>query len=165
MVTTDPASTQPGKQSKGHQDQEVVSVVIPCYNEEKFIDKALRQLADQYDASCYEIIVVDGHSEDRTREVIAEFISENPQLSVVVVDNPARNIPTALNLGVATARGNIIARMDAHAVPSSGYVRRCVEVLQKSEVGVVGMPCHVQPGANTLMAKAGASRITFVWNW
>jgi glycosyltransferase involved in cell wall biosynthesis len=51
-------------------------VVIPCYNEERFIDKALLQLADQYDARCYEIIVVDGQSEDRTREVIAQFISE-----------------------------------------------------------------------------------------
>ena len=104
---------------------------------------------------------MDGHSEDRTREVIAEFISDNRQLSVVIVDNPARNIPTALNLGVATARGNIIARMDAHAVPSSGYVRRCVEVLgEKSDVGVVGMPCHVQPGANTLMAKAVAQAVS-----
>ncbi|PYS68707.1 MAG: glycosyltransferase family 2 protein [Acidobacteria bacterium] len=160
MITSDPTSIKIGKQSSERRDQEMVSVVIPCYNEERFIDKALRQLADQYDAKYYEIIVVDGQSEDRTREVIAQFMSEHPQLSVFVVENPARNIPTALNLGVATARGNIVARMDAHAVPSSGYVRRCVEVLQKSDVGVVGMPCHVQPGANTLMAKAVAQAVS-----
>jgi len=138
-----------------------VSVVIPCYNEERFILKALDQLTDQYDNNRYEIIVVDGMSNDRTRELVAQFKEEHPDLKVTLVDNPARNIPTALNLGVAAASGEIIARMDAHAVPSPGYVRRCVEVLeQNEEAGVVGMPCHVLPGANTLLAEAIASGVS-----
>jgi len=139
---------------------ETVSVVIPCYNEERFIGKALEQLADQFDTERYEIIVVDGLSDDRTRAVINEFTKRYPHLTVTVVDNPARNIPTALNLGVAAANGTIVARMDAHAVPSNGYIRRCVEVLQAGTAGVVGMPCMVRAGAETLMARAIAAAVS-----
>ncbi|MGH9966487.1 MAG: glycosyltransferase family 2 protein [Pyrinomonadaceae bacterium] len=140
--------------------EESVSVVIPCYNEANFIAKVLENLADQYESDRYEIIVVDGRSEDRTRDEIEAFKSTRSELSVVLVDNPARNIPAALNLGIAAARGEIIARMDAHAVPPLGYVRRCVEVLRQDQTGVVGMPCRVRPGANTLMARAIAAAVS-----
>jgi succinoglycan biosynthesis protein ExoA len=143
-----------------HHDDECVSVVIPCYNEERFIGKALENLANQYDKNRYEIIVVDGLSEDRTREVVEGFKRAQPEIVVRILDNPARNIPAALNLGVGSARGEIIARMDAHAVPSLGYVRRCVEVLRENATGVVGMPCQVRPGADTLMARAVAMAVS-----
>jgi succinoglycan biosynthesis protein ExoA len=140
--------------------KEFVSVVIPCLNEERFIGKSLHNLADQYDSHRYEIIVVDGLSQDRTREVIAEFCRERPDVSVTLIDNPARRIPAALNLGIRAAQGDIIARLDAHAVASSGYVRRSVEVLRQNGVGVVGMPCQVCPGADTLTAKAIALAVS-----
>lgn len=139
---------------------ETVSVVIPCYNEERFIGKALEQLADQFESDRYEIIVVDGMSDDGTRVVIEDFRKRHPGLRVRVVDNPARNIPTALNLGIAAAEGTIIARMDAHAVPSAGYIKRCVEVLREGTAGVVGMPCMVRPGADTLVAQAIAAAVS-----
>lgn len=137
-----------------------VSVVIPCYNEERFIGEALSKLANQYDLGRFEIIVVDGRSEDQTRKVVEDFKNHTPGLSVTLIDNPARNIPTALNLGVAAARGSIVARMDAHAAPSPGYIRRCVEVLNQENTGVVGMPCRVRPGGNTLMAQAIAAAVS-----
>lgn len=137
-----------------------VSVIIPCYNEERFIGKALENLADQYAREDYEIIVVDGMSIDRTREIISEFQQSHPELSIRVVDNPARNIPRALNLGIAAADSEIIARIDAHAAPSPGYIRRCVEVLSESKAAVVGMPCRVQPGADTSMAHAIALSVS-----
>ncbi len=146
-----------GVEAKGG---ERVSVVIPCYNEERFICKALGNLVDQYDSADYEIILVDGASEDRTREVIAEFRRAHPETSMRLIDNPARHIPAALNLGIAAARGNIIARMDAHAAPSAGYIRRCVEVLRQERAGVVGMPCHVRPGASTMTARAIAGAVS-----
>lgn len=137
-----------------------VSIIIPSYNEEGFIGKALQNLANQYDASIYEIIVVDGMSADQTREVIKQFTTRHPELTVKVVDNPARNIPSALNLGIAAARGELILRMDAHAVPSPGYVRRCVDLLRSGTAEVIGAPCHVCPGADTLMARAIAVAVS-----
>ena len=131
-----------------------VSVIIPCYNEERFIGKALEYLLDQYPPEDYEIVLVDGMSEDKTREIIAEFQRSHPELSVRMVDNPARTIPHALNLGIAAARGEIIARIDAHAAPSSGYIRRCVAVLSEGNSAVVGMPCCVRPAEDTVTARA-----------
>ena len=93
-------------------------------------------------------------SSDGTRKVINEFQEAHPDLLIRVLDNPARNIPHALNLGIAAARGEIIARMDAHAVPSAGYVRRCVAVLEEGSAGIVGMPCRVRPAENTVTARA-----------
>lgn len=139
---------------------ETVSVVIPCLNEERFIGKALENLADQYDHERYEIIIVDGMSEDRTRGVIAEFCRRRPDVDVVLIDNPARRIPVALNLGIEAAGGEIIARLDAHAVASAGYVRRSVEVLRQDGVGVVGMPCQVCAADDTLTAKAIAMAVS-----
>ena len=139
---------------------ESVSVVIPCYNEERFIGNALEQLADQFDSDRYEIIVVDGLSNDNSRAVVEDFRRRRPEVSVSLVENPARNIPTALNLGVAAAKGTVIARMDAHAAPSDGYIRRCVEVLQTADAGVVGMPCLVRAGADTTVARAIAAAVS-----
>ena len=139
---------------------ETVSVIIPCYNEERFIGKALEQLSHQFEPDRYEIIVIDGMSDDNTRGVIEDFRRRRPDLSVSLIENPARNIPTSLNLGIAAAKGNIIARMDAHAVPSNGYIRRCVEVLQSGTAGAVGMPCLVRPGADTLIARGIAAAVS-----
>ncbi len=122
--------------------------------------KALEQLVGQYKDGRYEIIVVDGMSEDETRLRINQFAQNYPGVSIKVIDNPKRDIPVALNLGVMAARGEIVARMDAHAAPSRGYIQRCVEVLRQPGVGVVGMPCHIQPGADTLVARAIASGVS-----
>lgn len=139
---------------------ELVSVIVPCYNEEQFIGQTLENLAHQYAAAKFEIILVDGSSEDRTREVIRTFAANHPELSVILLDNPSRHIPVALNIGIEAARGDIIARMDAHAVPSPEYINRCVRVLQQNNIGVVGMPCRVRPGASTLTARAIASAVS-----
>lgn len=132
-----------------------VSIVIPCFNEQRFIYKVLENLAGQYSPAHSEIIVVDGRSTDGTRARVAEFKSAYSSLQVRLVDNPARNIPAGVNLGITEARGEIIVRMDAHSIPSSNYVRRCVEQLcGAEEVAVVGMPWHIRPGAATRAARA-----------
>ncbi len=131
-----------------------VSVVIPCFNEEKFIHRVLETLSQQYDNEHCEIIVVDGMSVDGTRAEIARFINANPQVSVRLVDNPLKHIPAALNLGISSARGDIIVRMDAHSVPSENYVRTCVAGLRSGENAVIGMPWNIQPATDTATARA-----------
>lgn len=137
-----------------------VSVIIPCYNEERFIGRALENLVDQYATEDYEIVVVDGLSTDRTRDVVKEFQTAHPGLAIKLLHNPARAIPHALNLGIAAARGEVIARMDAHTAPSAGYIRRCVEVLNEGNAAVVGMPCRVRPASETVSARAIALAVS-----
>ncbi|HEX8068935.1 MAG TPA: glycosyltransferase family 2 protein [Pyrinomonadaceae bacterium] len=133
-----------------------VSIVIPCFNEERFIGEVLARLAAQYEPARAEIIVVDGGSTDGTRAIVADAAARLDGVPVRLIENPARHIPVALNLGIAAARGEIIARMDAHAAPSADYLRRAVELLGADEQLVVGMPCQIRPAADTLAARAVA---------
>ena len=137
-----------------------VSVVVPCFNEERYIGEVLKNLARQRTAGDFEILVVDGMSTDGTRDAVRRFADANPEACVRLVDNPARNIPSALNRGIEAARGRVIARMDAHAVPSENYLRDCLARLGREDVAVVGMPCRIRPGAETAVALANAAAVS-----
>ncbi len=136
-----------------------VSVVIPCFNEERFIEKVLANLIEQYDDDAYEVVIVDGLSTDHTRAAIDRFVQAHPSFRVQVIDNPARHIPIGVNLGIAHACGEVIVRMDAHSIPSPNYVRRCVELLSDSGAAVVGMPWRIAAGAETSTARAIAAAV------
>ena len=137
-----------------------VSVVIPCFNEERFIGEVLENVARQRGEGEFEILVVDGMSTDGTRAAVERFIASRPEAGVRLIDNPARNIPAALNRGIAAARGRVIARMDAHSVPSENYLRGCLAQLGREGVAVVGMPWRISPGADTLVARANAAAVS-----
>ena len=137
-----------------------ISIIIPCYNEERFIGGVLERLVQQSCDARYEIVIVDGRSTDGTRQAIENFAAQNGEVSLRVVDNPARNIPTALNLGISAARGELIVRMDAHSAPSINYVARCAELLREQRAAIVGMPWHIKPGAGSPVARAIAVAVS-----
>lgn len=137
-----------------------VSFVVPCFNEEKFIGEVLRNLLRQGAGAQVEIIVVDGMSTDGTRAEVERFARENTEACVRLVDNPERHIPAALNRGIAAARGSVIARMDAHAVPSENYLRACLEQLGREDVAIAGAPCRIRAAADTSVARANAAAVS-----
>ena len=111
----------------------MISVVIPAFNEEHFIERCLEgALAQDFPADQMEIIVADGMSTDRTRELVAKF----PK--VRLVDNPGRIVSTGLNRALAEARGEVIVRLDGHCEYPSDYVRRVVELRERLNADSVG---------------------------
>src|SRR5688572_33221209 len=87
-----------------------VSIVIPCRNEAAYVGRMLDSvLANEYPRDRLEVLIVDGMSDDGTRDVIADYVSRYPVIRVL--DNRKRTTPCALNLGVSRARGPIIMRM------------------------------------------------------
>ena len=136
-------------------DQPSVSIIIPCYNEEATIRKLLEALRSQtYSLAKMEVVISDGFSTDRTRDVIAEFQKEHTDLPVCVVDNKARTIPAGVNQAILESRGEIIVRLDAHSMPIPEYVKRCVEAHQTGKGDNVGGVWDIQPGAETWIAKS-----------
>jgi len=132
-----------------------VSIIIPCYNEEKTIRGALEALYEQtYPREDMEVILADGLSEDGTREEIAAFSREHPDFSLRVVENPKRIIPAGLNRAIQAARGEIIIRMDAHAAPYPEYVERCVAALEEKKGDNVGGVWEIRAGAPTRTAES-----------
>jgi succinoglycan biosynthesis protein ExoA len=118
----------------------LVSVVVPCRNEEAFIAKAVGSiLANDWPAGSLEVIVVDGMSDDGTREIVKNIGAGDAR--VRLVDNPALFAGGAMRVGVAAARGDYVVRVDAHAEIPPDYVKTGVAILQgHPEIWAVGGP-------------------------
>ncbi len=114
-----------------------LTIVIPCYNERDYIANCLESLLrNAIDRRAWEILVVDGMSNDGTRLIVEEFADRHP--FVRLIDNPARIKPAALNLGIAHSRGEYLMRIDAHSVYEPGYVDTLLAEIRKGEVQNVG---------------------------
>jgi len=106
-----------------------VSVVIPCRNEVRHIEKCVRSVLRQHPPEGgFEIIVADGLSEDGTREILVRLANEDRRLRMI--NNPQRITPSAMNAGIREARGRYVAIMGAHTEYAPSYLRICVELLE-----------------------------------
>jgi len=135
-----------------------VSIVMPVRNEASFIERSIGAvLAQDYPPDLIELLVVDGMSTDNTREIVERIIrsrqrgmavgqriskgnetSANQSISIVLLENPNLIAPTGLNVGIRQATGEILIRVDGHALITGDYVRKCVETLIRTEVDCVG---------------------------
>lgn len=117
-----------------------VSVIIPCRNEEKYIEQTLKSLINQEDLpGGYEIIVVDGKSQDRTTEIVEKLRSDFPHIKLVI--NEKQVTPTALNLGIKESDGEYICILGAHSIYSKNYLSSCLNLFTlHPEVAGVGGP-------------------------
>ncbi len=136
-----------------------VSAVVPCRNERDHIAACLVSiLANDYPPARCEVVVVDGMSDDGTRERILEVAAAHSR--VRLVDNPARVTPAALNLGIAETRGAIVLRMDAHVRYPADYIGLLVEALETTGAENVGGVLRTLPGGPGPMAEAIALGMT-----
>lgn len=130
-----------------------VSVIIPARNEEKYISKCLDSIvAQDYPKDKLEVLVIDGMSEDGTREIVKDYSRKYPLIKIL--DNPKKFTPFALNIGIKEAWGEVIVRMDAHAGYEKNYISKCVSHLIESGVDNVGGSIKTLPAKDTLEARA-----------
>lgn len=130
-----------------------VSIIIPCRNEEKYIGKCLDSIVLQnFPKAKMEVLVVNGASEDKTKEIVKEYTGRYPFIKLL--ENPKKFTPFGLNTGIKAAKGEVIVRMDAHAGYKKNYVLKCLNYLEKSGADNVGGIIKTLPAENTLSAKA-----------
>ncbi len=121
-----------------------VTIILPIRNEARYIERCLNAvLAQTYPRECLEILVVDGMSDDGTRDIVENILVQvsnlqSPVSSLQLFDNPHRIVPTALNRGIQNARGEIVIRVDGHCVIANDYVQRCVDDLNRVDADCVG---------------------------
>jgi len=114
--------------------KKIISVIIPTYNEEKNIKNTLKALCKQtLSRDLYEIIVVDGKSEDDTIKVAKKYADK------VILQN-GDGIPSARNEGVLQSNGKIIATTDADTRPPKDWLKHILNDMKNPSVVAVSGP-------------------------
>ena len=136
-----------------------VSIILPCRNEEKYIEKCIQSLiSNQSDDLQMEIIVVDGMSTDKTVEILENYIQ---QFSFIkLLHNPDKTVPYAMNMGITHAQGDFIVRVDAHALFPKNYVSKLVNNLidlNADNVGAIWKTDVLTKNKKTLAIKEALS--------
>ena len=134
-----------------------VSIICPVYNEERFIAQCIISVLQQdISAKQWELLLVDGGSTDRTRELIKPYLKQYSNIQLL--DNPLRTAPCAMNIGIRAAKGEYICRIDAHSSFPTNYVSTLLRHIQElPDAANVGAVCHTKPRNNSQKAKAIAS--------
>jgi len=131
----------------------LVSVIIPCRNEEKFIGNCLDSIiAQNYPGDKIEILVIDGMSEDDTKNILEKYSKKNKFIEII--ENTKRITPVAMNIGIKKAKGDIIMRCDAHSEYPKNYISEIVEWHEKNLADNIGGVWDTVPGDNNKKAKA-----------
>jgi glycosyltransferase involved in cell wall biosynthesis len=137
----------------------LVSVVVPCRNEARYIASCLDSiLANDWPHDQLEVLVVDGMSDDGTRDVVATYAERNGV--VRLLDNPRRITPSALNVGILASRGSVIVRMDAHNEYPPYYISRLVGWLERTGADNVGGLWETRPANDAPRSRAIARALS-----
>ena len=114
-----------------------ISIVIPILNEEKYIATCLDSvLSSDYPHKNLEILLVDGMSSDGTRDIIKKY--QEKYDFIELIDNEKKIAPVAMNLGIRSAKGEYIIRLDAHASYPVDYFSELIAWSEKLDAQNVG---------------------------
>jgi succinoglycan biosynthesis protein ExoA len=130
----------------------LISIIVPMRNEEKYIAACVQSILRQdYPHDRMELLIADGRSTDRSREIVSELARQHTFIRLI--DNPARTVGPGLNAAIRQAAGRYVLRVDAHAEYAEDYVTQCVRYLERTGAENVGGPLVTCPGADTRMAR------------
>lgn len=133
-----------------------ITAMIVVRNEEKYIGKCFRSLLEQnYPSDKYEVLLIDGLSEDKTLTVAMETEKNyayaktkdgTSKISVRYIENPQKILAAGWNIGIKEAKGEYVVRIDAHGYAEKDFILRSVEtILKVSDATCVGGTINTEP--------------------
>ncbi len=115
-----------------------VTICVPCYNEEKTLEKTLLSLTKlDYDKKQLEIIVVDDGSSDKTFEIAKVFAKQHTTNNIKVFKKKNGGKYTALNFAIKKARGRFFGALDADSFVDKKALRRIIKFFEDKNISVV----------------------------
>lgn len=130
-----------------------ISIIIACRNEEKFISKCIDSIIRQgYPKNKLEVLVVDGTSTDKTREVVKEYIPFHPFIRLL--ENPRKVTPSAMNIGIRNSKGDVIIFVNAHSILDKSFLEYNIDYLNRTNADAVGGMLHAIHETSSLVAQA-----------
>ncbi len=133
-----------------------ISVVVPVRNEEAFIASTLKFILEQdYPREKLEVLVVDGQSDDRTAEIVAEIAASDNR--VRLLENPERLSSAARSIGAREAGGDIVTFIDGHVyIDNDQLLKNTARLMQKYNVSILSRPQFLETPDNTNFQRAVA---------
>jgi cellulose synthase/poly-beta-1,6-N-acetylglucosamine synthase-like glycosyltransferase len=117
-----------------------VSVVVVVRNGEKYIKECVESLLNlDYPKESYEIIIVDGMSEDDTKKIVLELAQKNKYPPIRFLSNQKRWISPARNIGIKESKGEYIAFTDADCIVDVNWLKILAEEILKAPLDVVAV--------------------------
>jgi cellulose synthase/poly-beta-1,6-N-acetylglucosamine synthase-like glycosyltransferase len=130
-----------------------VSIIIPCRNEERFIDKCLDSIVIQaYPKDKLEVLVVDGMSTDKTREIVNGYVQK--YFFIKLLKNPRKVTPFAMNIGIRNSKGEIIILVNAHSMLEKNFLKNNIEYLNRTKADAVGGMLNTINVGASIISKA-----------
>jgi len=135
-------------------EEKIISIVIPTYNEQNYIKECLNSFLHQdYPKEKMEILVVDGMSADKTKELALNYAKKYPFIKVL--DNPKRFTPSGFNIGIKNAKGKYICFVGGHSKAPRNYVKKIVYAFEKhKDVDCIGVRSKATSLSKSLISKA-----------
>ena len=116
----------------------VISVVIPVYNGEKYLNDAFLALEGQsIDHRHFEVIAIDDGSTDRSFELISKYAESLPKFNFHFLRHQNSGVSNTRNVGASLSKGEYIAFLDQDAIPSSTWLEEAVNCFKDSKISVV----------------------------
>ncbi len=140
-----------------------VSVIVPVRNESAHIRRTLAGLANQaFPIADYEVLVIDGGSDDGTAAIVREVQRSMPNLELL--ENPRRLASAARNVGVEWSSGEYIVVVDGHCeITDPNYLGNLVEAFESSGADTLGRPQPLRATRPTaLQCAVGAARASWL---
>lgn len=129
-----------------------ISFIVPTRDEESHIATCIESLLGQdYPPELIEVLVVDGRSADRTREIVGSYCASDPR--VHLLDNPKRTTPVAFNLGMAAAESDVLSIVSAHSRTDKGFARLVASIFESTDAELIGGMSVAVPGTDTSTAR------------
>ena len=113
---------------------------MPTLNEERYVSAAIASLIPNSNELQFELLVIDGGSTDRTREIVQAVAASDPRVRLISNDKTIQSAAVNLGARVADERAHHLVRADCHMGYPDGFVARCVSRLAELRVASVVVP-------------------------
>ncbi len=136
-------------------DLPFVTIIMPIRNEADYIERSIRSVLDNdYPARKMEILVIDGMSDDGTREIVTRLSKVDSRIRML--DNPKLITPSAMNIGIKAAQGDLFIRVDGHVEIPADFIAKSIRCLHEHpEAWIAGG--YIKTVADSFTGKAIAA--------
>lgn len=131
----------------------IISVIMPVYNEGKFIDECLNSLTKQDSPKeSFEVLIADGGSTDNTLKIIKKYQNK---LNIKLLSNPKKNTASGRNICIEKSIGKYILNYSGHVVAEKNLISTLINKLDKSKKEVGGIGCaNYSPNSQNFVGKS-----------